>query len=174
MSRWSEPDRREIARLWNEGWSSSRIGKRFGVTRNVIIGFVSRHGQRYGCMDGRLRPSVPEPSDAAPPRPKPQRREKRLGGWAGGGAYAGRRVRAVALEPLPGAPEPIGLMERGPFMCCFPVAGEGVETLYCGAPTVRSPHWQYCDAHLKRMGQAPEALRKHAIDTGPIPARRAA
>jgi hypothetical protein len=65
-------------------------------------------------------------------------------------------------------------MERGPFMCCFPVAGEGVGALYCGALTIRSPHWQYCDVHLKRMGQAPETLRKHDIETSPTVKWRAA
>lgn len=45
----------EVAKLWNEGFSATIIGRRYGVSRNSIIGVV----HRMGMSGSRAGPSMP-------------------------------------------------------------------------------------------------------------------
>jgi hypothetical protein len=42
MTIWTDEKRAEVAKLWNEGLSATIIGRRYGVSRNSIIGLVYR------------------------------------------------------------------------------------------------------------------------------------
>ncbi|MGZ2449598.1 GcrA cell cycle regulator [Rhizobium ruizarguesonis] len=44
---WDDEMKQRVAKLWNDGESSARIGALFGVTRNTIIGIATRNPQLF-------------------------------------------------------------------------------------------------------------------------------
>ena len=173
MSGWT-PERRERAKdLYVNGWSASQIAKELGagLSRNAIIGVLTRmkvstrdrpttpdqvkHLMAVSPVTRNTKGSKPGANGNAiralrAPTSSPTNRN--------GGAFT-RTLTAVPLPPSP-APEPNPqhrtLLNRHSRMCCFPVGGQGADTLYCCAPLESpSPDWAYCAAHLKVMGRVP-------------------
>lgn len=55
MTIWTDEKRAEVAKLWMQGHSATIIGRRYGVSRNSIIGVV----HRMGMSGSRAGPSIP-------------------------------------------------------------------------------------------------------------------
>lgn len=59
---WTEERTEELKLLWDGGMSANQIAKKFGVTRNSIIGKVHRLG-----LEGRLGPTQADRPLRKPP-----------------------------------------------------------------------------------------------------------
>ncbi|RAK52113.1 GcrA family cell cycle regulator [Phenylobacterium deserti] len=144
----------EMARLWANGWSASRIANELGgVTRNAVIGKLHRAGMKRAAPSKPAKPKAPRPSRAVAPRLV----------IAGRGAVvvvppAGpprKELLAHAWQPLK-VSTPKVWTERQFGECCWPVGGEGAETLSCCAP-VHKQGW--CADHF-RLGTNPQPKKK--------------
>jgi GcrA cell cycle regulator len=54
MTIWTDEKRAEVAKLWQQGFSATIIGRQYGVSRNSIIGVV----HRMGLSGSRAGPSI--------------------------------------------------------------------------------------------------------------------
>jgi len=78
MSNWTEERVALLTKLWNEGQSGGQISKRLGITRNAVIGKVTRLG-----LPQRAQPSRPvrrPPTRLAHPKPRRLRDDEAGGG----------------------------------------------------------------------------------------------
>lgn len=140
-----------------EGLSSSQIATKLKITRNAVIGKVSRMGlsrspeavkvaQRLGNV--AIRAPAPRPARAVSgPTPSVVRVSSDM-----------RRLyqlpHSVPLEParqIETGVEPKPWMERAFGECSWPVSGEGADTLSCCAPIAKG---SWCKAHA-RIGYYP-------------------
>jgi hypothetical protein len=129
----------QIKEMWAKGLSGSEIARNLGVTRNVVIGLIHRRiggGARGNFRTTGVRVYSP--------------RSPRLAR-----TYTRREptpVTAAAPPPPPPEPPPRAVQEdektlmaiRYGHHCCFPVRGEGADTIYCGGPTGGKT---YCAEH---------------------------
>jgi hypothetical protein len=130
-NQWSQEDDLELLRLWDKGWSASRIAIRFpGKSRNAIIGRVNRLRLKGVPIMRRKEPKPGRPPTAAAKGP------------------TGPQHKPAASLPLPAtAPTPasaISFEQLGPRTCRYPY-GDVPPFLYCGAET-----WEfspYCAYH---------------------------
>lgn len=132
------PETIEIIRIaWIGGESASTIALRMGLTRNVVIGVVSRHCEKRG------RVSKPEKSRKYNVAPK--------------SAPVTRRDMAEALRPepyliLPDDPPLIhSLIDLEDNQCRWPIGDpQEMESFgFCGKVR-HSHHFAYCSQHLWR------------------------
>ena len=141
---WNDKTITRLRELWDEGHSTAEIGRRFGITKNAVVGKAHR-------LD-------------LPGRPSPIR----------GGGTAGPRVKTklpvpkladlVATQPLPSTPATPALrppvmarpaetrqrtVRAGPSQqCCWPVGEPGRAGFrFCDAPV--PCRVTYCDAHAR-------------------------
>lgn len=172
----SAPDNETLVRLWNDGLSARQIANQFQVSRNAVIGRIYRMRLR-GVVLRRASPALRLANGNG--RPRPSGKNNNPAGRngqprprliiAGGGAviekpegHAPRALsKARAFDPIPGS-EPVPWLERASGQCCWPVGGEGSETLSCGLSCGEAT---YCDAHLKLRGypDRPKASAKDLI-----------
>jgi hypothetical protein len=151
---WSQLSRAErlgyIKPLWDAGKSASEIADTIdGASRQAVIGVLHRAGLRRG-----IKVNSPKPRTAKPRQPYI---------IAGCGAViekaAGQAPKSVirpdAFDPLRGS-HPKPWLERAFGECCWPVGGEGAETLSCCLP-VEGNGW--CAAHLALGTVAPKPGR---------------
>jgi len=131
----------KLVALWNEGHSASHICRLlsadgFFTTRNAIIGKVHRLKLVRHKAPHRERAKV-----VRKPRPKVERTVV---------------VRLPSLPPPP-PPEPwdgpcISMLDPNlsRFACREIVCGSGVDTMFCGAPTVPGSQFSYCAYHAQK------------------------
>jgi hypothetical protein len=115
------------------GRSLSQIGKACGMTRSAASGLVHRMKTAKSGMavPSRLRRVKPKPRIVRPPQ------QQRSSGMCD-----------LPVEPIPATA--VTLIELGDNGCHWPVAGEGVATLFCGADRDGSWHASYCRHHQAR------------------------
>lgn len=130
---WSDEKFQRLCVLWDEGHSTSEIGRRLGVSKNAVVGKAHREG--------------------LPARPSPI---KRAGSGPHGAAAARSRLPRAPKTTLPlvGAvpalpptlSPPIRLLTGG--SCCWPIGHPGTKAFrFCEDPSeVGKP---YCLAHCK-------------------------
>jgi len=173
---WTEERAQRVKALWLEGKSATQISRlvaepNWKPSRNTIIGKV----HRMGCMaEGRAQPSKPMRAPAVSrslnrltvsAANKIRHRVSAATGLPVGEPIAATRPRQEAYTPLPGT-TPVPWIERKGWQCCWPVGGEGADTLYCGSRSLSDSMW--CETH-HRMGHAPtrsasdlaRGLRRH-------------
>jgi hypothetical protein len=114
------------------GLSLSQIGMRMGMTR-AAAGSIVHRMKLKGVMVQRPRIS----RKLKPVRPKLVQLPR----------SPAPATRIVAVEPPP-PPNAVPLIELGDNGCRWPVAGEGVSTLFCNAD--RDGHRSYCRHHALR------------------------
>ncbi|PDT55056.1 MULTISPECIES: GcrA family cell cycle regulator [Sinorhizobium] len=122
------------AKLWNDGLSASQIAKRFGVSRNVIVGLAYRNRDRFPARQKQslapvrrepVRKQVPSPSPAPEVEPVPPT------------AYDAERLTQAKL-----------LHELSAGQCCWPI-NNGGPYLFCAAETTG----RYCSNHRARANE---------------------
>lgn len=104
------------------GLSTDAVGQQVGLGRDYVRKLVRRHGWKKPVVLRQVK---------APPTPR---------------AVDDRPRRAPKMDvfaPLPFS-QPRPWLERGPFMCKWPVGGDGADMLMCCSP---APTNRYCDEH---------------------------
>ena len=134
---WTDERIEDLKRYWDRGLSCSQIATRLGgVTRNAVIGKVSRLG-----LAPRMQPRKPSSRVI---KPLPQQR---------------RWVPPVTTEPLP-PPQDIdtarvaSVLDLRDHHCRWPIGDpKAADFGFCGrAPTAGLP---YCAGHARRAYEAP-------------------
>jgi GcrA cell cycle regulator len=152
---WTDARIAQLARLWAEGLSASKIAETLGgVSRSAVLGKLLRLNllgsrgsasapRRYDGQIGnavrsealRGEASIVQASRLAAGPPSPPR-----SAW-----------REAAFAPLSGT-QPRPWLSRDAGECAFPVGGDGVDVVSCCAPT--RPRSAYCEAHHRLVFKA--------------------
>lgn len=145
---WNEEQIARLRLLWDEGMSTSEIGRRLGISKNAVVGKAHRLSL----------PSRPSPIRRdGPSRPRPS---------------GPRRVTGPTLPPLsaPSATELVRTIDAGPALpavplpslvrtaaaprqgrshaCCWPLGEPGTRSFrFCDADTM--PGKPYCMEHAQ-------------------------
>ncbi|MDX0523006.1 GcrA cell cycle regulator [Sinorhizobium medicae] len=131
------------AKLWKEDLSASQIAKRFGVSRNVIVGIAFRN-RAFFPSKPRVRNCRPHESKRAPRKDKTAMRD--------------HRPDTVIIPPhkydLERLPFAKRLLELRPGECIWPI-NDGSPFLFCAVKTAG----KYCQHHQSR------AISVHRITT---------
>jgi GcrA cell cycle regulator len=118
------------AKLWSEGLSASQIARRFGVSRNVVIGIAYRNRDRFPPRQKRK----PAPRREPTRRPRPQAPELQAEPEIPATAYDAERLsHAKQLHQLTAGE-------------CFWPLNTGGPYLFCAAETTG----RYCRNHHAR------------------------
>lgn len=178
----------EVAKLYAAGAGPSELAKRFGMTRNQVVGKLWRHGLlREPALPAPKPPkAVRAPKLAGPAKPKGVMVLAVVGGRAQpnpvelraasakANAEARERpaddvlMRARAFCPLPGF-ESVPFGSKG---CKWPVGGEGADMLCCGRE--RDGAKPYCATHDRASRPPVQAKQKIDKRLGISSVRRAA
>jgi GcrA cell cycle regulator len=124
------------AKLWKDDLSASQIAKRFGVSRNVIVGLAYRNRSLFPWRgDAGKKTSARDPRKAAKPaRPRKRAPELKPEPEIPATAYDAERLsRAKQLHQLSAGE------------CCWPL-NTGGPYLFCAAETTG----RYCRNHHAR------------------------
>ncbi len=150
---WGDDTVSRLRSLWEEGHSTSEIGRRLGVSKNAVIGKARR-------LKLSRRPSPIRPASSGGPRQSGRRRVPKLAEIAPLCRTAPKPSPAAPARPpgpmsrsLPLPPMPAGQsrakspsLGRGTTLCCWPLGEPGTHTFrFCDAPALaRKP---YCEEH---------------------------
>lgn len=199
-AKFTEKEINKLRKLLAEGLSSQQAAERLGTgrTRNSIIGFVHRHGEKYGLRLGKPHGALVEAKKAKPGLPRVtgrplepnsyQRQEKVVHPQ-----FGRRKASKIKAPSLPGNENlPVAsvgmkqLIELEPNECRFAITSHhctASEHRFCGAPVANPQSKEgrfrsYCAHHAERakgVGTRSEREAHKAstrIDGGPL--RRAA
>lgn len=157
---WDEAAVAELERLWIEGGESpGAIARRWGVSRNTVLGKAMRlfgcglrgggeatlkldrrlNGRKGAAVRWRQPPPPAVPAAAVSPAPAGPVALPRSPAWPPE-PDLDFEFPSIILAQTP--PKPFG--EARHDDCQWPVGGEGTDTLVCGAPAVRR---RYCEGH---------------------------
>lgn len=151
---WPDDHMRTLTTMWNSGHSASQISKAlsdagFPATRNAVIGKVHRLKLIRHKAPSKTRLYTPRVYKTSPEL----RERERLRMQA---KRADQSPNVVRLPPPP-PPKPwdgpcISILDDklSRFMCREIVAGEGVGTMFCGAPTYPDSQFSYCAFHAAK------------------------
>ena len=137
-----------LDRLISRGFSAGQIAEELGgITRSAVIGKARRLGIGFCATNPSGRPKSGRKPRKHPfvERKPPSRRP-----WAiprpeitpGSPATEPDVITELPLEPVA---NPVTLLELTEFTCRWPVAGEPVNMLFCGA--IPAPGAPYCAGH---------------------------
>ena len=130
---WTQEQIADLMRLWNEGLSTSEIGKRLGITKNAVVGKAHRLHlsarpspiKRVALRLPLVKPALPKPAVMTAP---------------------------VASPAAPSAPQaapsaaPKRAVEMTPHSCRWPIGHPGDSGFhFCGESAL--PGKPYCSTH---------------------------
>lgn len=158
---WNDANVEILRKGFALGDSFSQIARAIGggCTRNAAIGKSKRLGMARGFQ-------------ASPgAKSNPKAREAIMQARAFGlGAVVRNLAARVPDKPLPptrapgAAVNPKPWIERAFGECCYPVSGEGADTLSCCNPAPKTAAWSYCPAHLAVITtKGPTAAQRQAL-----------
>jgi hypothetical protein len=132
MSFWTEERVAQLVTLVAGGYTTGHIAKGWGVPRGVVIGKANRMGLRRpeGVEAIGLNPGPPDRTLSR--RAAAERRAERMASRA-----------SAPLVPL----GTFTLIDLEPRQCRWPLAGEGLGTLFCGDE--REEYSSYCLEHYR-------------------------
>jgi hypothetical protein len=162
-----EADKSRLLDLWASGATASEIADELGVTRNAVIGQVTRTRAKGDARAVSRAPSRPRKPTILPATGKSM-----------GGTKPGRKALARAKKPqqshigspgqktpdacivpspppvleptrveLPRASEPVPLIDCRPGCCRWPVSQDQRGHLFCDAPVEPGQRPQWCAEH---------------------------
>lgn len=160
--RYSAEELAEMRRLWGLGWSASRIGAEFKVSRNAIIGVAAR--EKFGPhARAPSPPTSPKPPKVAPWRPSVARVSRPVASRPAG--PFGQKASDAAMQALARASTlatleraglwqaprsgGVALLAAQPHHCRWP-CGEPADLAtfrFCGEPVAPEMSPSYCAAH---------------------------
>lgn len=132
-----------IIKMWNEGKSGLEIGEFLGVTRNVVIGRITRLREK-GVV---LRQSDKSADAKKAIKQRTEIREKRTRiGW----------VKQVEHIPFNPSGTGVKIMDLEPGCCKYVVGNDSEQSaLFCAEPIKDR---SYCDAHYRLCYIPPKTL----------------
>ena len=155
ISPWTSERIQSLIALWNEGLTTSEIGRRLGITKNAVVGKVHRLGLKKRASPIRSR-------GITTTRPKPTPKLSDGAVVAGNGVETtadmegGNGATAPVQATTPAAPMPkrrngpvVQLDSLKPGMCSWPVGEPGTEDFHFCADDV-VPEKPYCLEHCER------------------------
>lgn len=121
MTLWTPEQIETLTNLWNAGISSNKIADKLGVTRNSVMGKISRLGLHRHLVVNYM-PKFSKPHEQKPPTP---------------------------IKPQSSKGRPIDFIKADHRHCQWPLWGPSVKTgKVCGAKPV--PTKSYCAHHLAK------------------------
>lgn len=150
---WPDEHMQALVTMWNSGHTASQISKAlsdagFPATRNAVIGKVHRLKLIRHKSPAKTRLYTPRVYKTSPDLRERERLRMR--------AKRDSAMPVVVRLPPPPPPKPwdgpcISILDDklGRFMCREIVAGEGVGTMFCGAPTAPDSQFSYCAFHAQ-------------------------
>jgi GcrA cell cycle regulator len=153
---WTDARIAQLARLWAEGQSASKIAEALGdVSRSAVLGKLLR----LNLLGSRAAASAPRRYDGPVRNARWSEAARADAGIAGAARQAAGPPpapprspwREAAFAPLQGT-EPRPWLSREAGECAFPVGGDGVEIVSCCAPA--RPRSAYCEAHHRVVFKA--------------------
>ena len=147
-SQWTSERIQTLIALWNEGLTTSEIGRRLGITKNAVVGKVHRLGLKKRASPIRSRGITTTRPTPTPKLPKADE---------AGAATAQTAEPQAADAPVAAAPVPpkrrtgpvVQLDSLKPGMCSWPVGEPGTDDFHFCADTV-VPEKPYCLEHCER------------------------
>lgn len=159
---WNDANVAILTRGVDAGDPYSAIAKRIGwpCTRNSAIGKASRLGITRPRLDGPNRGRS---------RPKTRVTANNAGAF-GLGTIIRNLAARLPDKPLPAPKAPLAAVNPKPWVerafgeCCYPVSGEGADTLSCCNPAPKTAAWNYCPTHLAVMTtKGPTEAQRQAL-----------
>lgn len=163
VNSWPEDRMQELLNLFNnKHWTIDRCAKHFGVTRNVVTGKITRGRAKYGFeqrQEGQNTRSKPQ--FKKPPKPRvysnkkcklPDDKNKAIV-IIGPNGLTNSVINSRFVEPAweEKTVNNCDIWKLEPHNCVWPVSGQGVDTVYCGAnKTTQS----YCVGHSIKSRRA--------------------
>lgn len=176
---WDEETKQRVAKLWNGGESSARIGAKFGVSKNAIIGIAARNpdlfvskkrGEPQHARNGGRKPKPPGEQRAKPLHDIVGNKVRNMNNSRKARMESTRREAeefAAGTSPLldiaPDDAERLNmgtgkeLMDLGAHDCRFAL-NNGSPFIFCASATDDGA--VYCDHHAKRAYRAREAWQR--------------
>ena len=156
---WTEERTETLKTMWAAGESGTDVAKVIGCSRCAVLGKAFRL---------KLSPRTPNSPHANKPRkPRPYKRAA----WALDDVLANGKWRQPPRkrQPIPTelepecVPNPVDIIAIRSDQCRFPVEGEGLNTLFCGAVTLDG--YSYCPHHCSRAFNTMPSLTRAELET---------
>lgn len=148
VTEWTDEQRQAIADAFlKDGESASVIGKRYGVSRNAILGLVHRYKSAHG-IGGKTRAAAPRSVAAKQPVSRPASRGTRPSHIP----PIPRKTRLPQIDRCTPAPARlVAIADLKSGECRFPVTPHDAPRdghLFCGLG-VAEQGGSYCAAHVR-------------------------
>ena len=137
---WTEEEKAKLKEMRNAGLSYLTISKHFGRSRQSAIGVGFRMGLSLPTEKSKVTAPKLVERKAEYVAPGSVRLQIKSFNMA--------RIPDITKYLIKGS-TPKSLVERQFDECCFPVAGDSDQTLYCCEPVVRDK--KYCKRHYRVM-----------------------
>lgn len=141
----------EICRTFASGVSAGILGRRFDVSRNVVIGIVHRHSHKFGIYRRAKYPNKRLHNPVPQRKPEPRLNRKEI-------------VAGLPTSPLPASSATdvprAALVDLEQHHCRWPCADAGhySKPVYCGENKV--PGLPYCEHHARRAYHTPQPAQR--------------
>lgn len=146
---WNEERINHLKRMWDEGLSSTQIGKEIGCSRNAVI------GKAFRLQLPARKPRIwPEGTESLP-RPRKVRMKmkfKSVGPHAPSGPPQAPQELSVST-PAPKSSRSVGIEGLQEHHCRYIVSPDGEEVRYCGAQKASG---SYCGYHARMCYHFPQ------------------
>lgn len=151
-SPWTDERKAELKKLWEQGYSSSLIASRFGMSRSAIMGAVRRlnllglnsRTTRFAKPSGRPTPSE-QPQKQDQPQKQEVKKARVMRDWFGGHVSQPLQLPSHTETDPAIKPKYIPLSQLTSKTCRYPY-GDG-PFLFCGCDIAA---WPYCAPHKLR------------------------
>ena len=147
-SRWDDDKITRLKTFWAEGLTTAEIGRRLGVTKNAVVGKVSRL-HLPGRPSPIRRTGAAGPTAASEPAPPPTLAEIMPAPAVSAAPQVAEALPLPATAPIKPKAAASQSMRRGSGgQCCWPLGEPGRPGFrFCDAPL--PPRTTYCTAHAR-------------------------
>jgi hypothetical protein len=143
----TDADKSRLLDLWASGATASEIAGELGVSRNSVIGKVTRARAKGDVRAVSRAPSRPHKPKAATVAVTPKPKAKSFDRVLIAPKPLVINVTAPTPVELPPAPEPVPLVDCRPGCCRWPVSRDERGHLFCDVPVEPGQRPQWCSEH---------------------------